>query len=54
MNDEQTDTIHEGLAVRRQTNQLRRRALRHPDPRDPDALDDDELERLVELEDWEP
>jgi len=46
------DMVAEQQAVRRQINTLKRRAGLHP--MDPDALDEDEQERLEELENWEP
>lgn len=42
----------QAAAVTRQINRLRQRL--HLDPRDPEALDEDEAELLTELEEWEP
>lgn len=52
--DDDYDIMSEGKWARQAARQLRARALRHPDPRDPDALDEDEYERLEALEHWEP
>lgn len=50
--DESLDVLAEQRAVRCQINTLKRRAGLHP--MDPDALDEDEQERLEELENREP
>lgn len=54
MNDDYAETVNEGRAVRRQARALRARALRHPDPRDPDALEEEDWGTLAELEDRTP
>ncbi len=46
------DMAYEAASMNRAANALRSRAFL--DPRDPDALDEDEQERLEELENWEP
>lgn len=54
MFDDEIDNsdLAEGLAVRTQARRLRARASLHP--MDPDALSEEEMELLEELEEWEP
>ena len=50
--DDYDDIAREAAWVKQKINTLRRRAgLHHMDP---DALDEEELEQLKELEEWEP
>ena len=51
---EYDDMVNEHISMRTAANRLRSRAMRHPHPMDPDALDEDEMDRLQELENWEP
>ncbi len=48
------DMAAEQAAVHRQANALHARALRHPHPADPDALDEDDRSILEKLDHWEP
>lgn len=54
MPDDLYEMRAEQARVTRRLNQLRRHRLRHPDPRDPDAMSDEERDELADLENWEP
>lgn len=50
--NEVSEAATEYAVVQQRMNILRRRALL--DPRDPDALDEDEIAELEALKEWEP